>query len=628
MVRAGIKALLAMWVLAFAGHAAGAAKRVALVIGNSNYTLAPLDNPQNDADDIAAALHRLHFVVTERKDLTVREFDHTLDDFIPQAKDADVALFFFSGHGVQIDKRGYLAPVDVKAESESSALRELEPIQEVVSRIENAAKVSVIVLDACRNSPLQERFRRIAVEKNKGLAPPMGLPPVSLVGSNTLIVYATVPGETASDGAGRNSPFTASLLKNMETPGLEIELMFKRVTADVLNETRGKQQPERLSRLQNELMLVPAAPAPAQGQAPLSADAQAWSVVQGAASEAVLEEFIRRFPDSVYAGFAKARLEELKASKAASSWWPWSSGQRPEPEKPKQPQTAVAAPPRPAPPPPEPACDRLLVSVAQPAARPCIKPGSGESFKDCPHCPEMVVVPAGSFVMGSPESEPEREEYEGPQHGVRIAKPFAVGKFAVTFAEWNACEADDGCGGHIPDDRGWGRGNRPVINVSWDNAKAYVKWLSKKTGKEYRLLSEAEREYAARAGTQTPFWWGSSITPDQANYAGDAEPYQGGGQKGEDRQKTLPVKSFQPNPWGLYQVHGNVGEWVEDCWNESYNGAPTDGSARTTGDCSQRVTRNCSWSNSPALLRAALRYRAGTAFRNSSVGFRVARTLE
>ena len=240
--------------LVFCG-AAAAEKRVALVIGNSNYEFAPLDNPKNDAEDLAGALQRLDFEVTKGIDLTIAEFDRAVDKFTLTAKDADVALFYFSGHGVQIDKRGFLAPVGIKAESESSALRELVAITEVVSRIENAAKASVIVLDACRNSPLQERLRRFASEKDRGLIPAKGLPPVSVTGSNTLVVYATAPGETASDGAGRNSPFTSSLLRHIETPGVEIELMFKRVTADVLRETGGKQQPERLSRLQIELVL-------------------------------------------------------------------------------------------------------------------------------------------------------------------------------------------------------------------------------------------------------------------------------------------------------------------------------------------------------------------------------------
>jgi formylglycine-generating enzyme required for sulfatase activity len=129
-------------------------------------------------------------------------------------------------------------------------------------------------------------------------------------------------------------------------------------------------------------------------------------------------------------------------------------------------------------------------------------------FKECENCPEMVVVPSGSFTMGSPASEEGRGNEEGPQHSVTLAKPFAVGRFAVTFDEWDACVADGGCNGHRPDDKGWGRGRQPVINVSWADAKAYVAWLSRKTGKPYRLLSEAEREYVTRAGTTTPFWWG------------------------------------------------------------------------------------------------------------------------
>jgi formylglycine-generating enzyme required for sulfatase activity len=239
------------------------------------------------------------------------------------------------------------------------------------------------------------------------------------------------------------------------------------------------------------------------------------------------------------------------------------------------------------------------------------------NFRDCPECPEMVPVPAGSFTMGSPDSEPERSVNEGPQHGVTIAKPFAVGKFAVTFAEWDACVAGGGCGGYKPKDEGWGRGDRPVINVSWNDAKAYVAWLSRKTGKAYRLLSEAEREYVTRAGTETPYWWGSTITPEQASYAA-----------GESRQKTVPVKSFKPNPWGLYQVHGNVYEWVEDCWNDGYNGAPSNGSAWTAGDCTYRVLRGGSWNLNPQLLRSAFRINNTPADRDKDEGFRVARGLD
>ena len=255
-----------------------------------------------------------------------------------------------------------------------------------------------------------------------------------------------------------------------------------------------------------------------------------------------------------------------------------------------------------------------------------VKAGPGESFKDCAECPEMAVVPAGPFMMGSPESEPDRLDQEGPQHRVIFAQPFAVGRFAVTFAEWDACVADGGCGGHKPADQGWGRGNRPVINVDWSDAKNYVQWLSKKTGKPYRLLSEAEREYVARAGTGTPFWWGSSITPADANYDG-AYVYAGGGGRGEYRRMTVPVDSFKPNPWGLYQVHGNVWEWAEDCRNLSYDGAPADGSAWMSGDCTAHVLRGGSWADDPVDLRAAYRVNNYPADRSNNYGYRVARAV-
>lgn len=260
-------------------------------------------------------------------------------------------------------------------------------------------------------------------------------------------------------------------------------------------------------------------------------------------------------------------------------------------------------------------------------------PGKGKTewFRDLDVGPEMVVIPDGSFIMGSPESEERRRENEGPQHKVTFVKPFAVSRFAVTFDEWDACAADGGCNGYKAKDEGWGRGRRPVINVSWDDTKAYIDWLGKKTGKPYRLLSEAEWEYVARAGTTTAFWWGNSISTHQANYGSvladvfgflSAKPA-----KGETRQRTLAVNSFEPNPWGLYQVHGNVWEWMEDCYDDSYNGTPTDGSAWISGDCVSRVVRGGSWVDVPDLLRSASRSGGPSVNRGAGIGFRVARTL-
>ena len=252
---------------------------------------------------------------------------------------------------------------------------------------------------------------------------------------------------------------------------------------------------------------------------------------------------------------------------------------------------------------------------------------AGERFRDCDACPEIVVVPAGTFMMGAPESEVGLYWNEIPAHAVTVPS-FAVGAYEVTFDEWDACVADGGCGGYRPDDEVLGRGRRPVINVSWDDAQSYVEWLSSRTGERYRLPSESEWEYAARAGTTTPFHTGETITTDQANYdgsylypSGDYDP------NGLYRGQTVPVGSFGANAFGLHDVHGNVREWVQDCWNDNYEGAPADGSAWLSGRCDRRGLRGGSWINGPLILRAAYRFWKITHFRDPSVGFRVARTL-
>ena len=242
-----------------------------------------------------------------------------------------------------------------------------------------------------------------------------------------------------------------------------------------------------------------------------------------------------------------------------------------------------------------------------------------------PFEPEMVTIEAGSFLMGSPDKEPKRFDTEGPQHRVQVPA-FALGKTEVTFAQWDACVADGGCT-HKPKDEGWGRGQHPVINVSWDDAQQYVAWLAKKTGKGYRLPSEAEWEYAARAGTKTPFWTGNCIKTDQANYDGNLN-YNGCGAKtGVYRKQTVPVGSLPANPWGLHEVHGNVWEWVQDPDHGSYKGAPADGSVWEAGGSSARVVRGGSWGFIPWFLRAAVRDGIEPVNRDNSLGFRLARTL-
>jgi formylglycine-generating enzyme required for sulfatase activity len=267
------------------------------------------------------------------------------------------------------------------------------------------------------------------------------------------------------------------------------------------------------------------------------------------------------------------------------------------------------------------------------------KPGGGVPFQDrwrYRDClvsgPEMVVILPGAFLMGSPPDEPGRDECEGPQHRVTIQRAFALSRFAVTFDEWDLAQTDrdwrdiTGRTPREPDDGSWPRGNRPAIDVSWDDAQAFAAWVRMRTGREYRLPSEAEWEYACRAGAATPFWWGSTVTMAQANYAG-TEVYEGGGEKGEYRGRTLPVNHFAPNAFGLYQMQGNVSEWVEDRWHDAYDGAPDDGSAWTDGDDPRRVRRGGSWFTPPRSLRSAARIGSRPDTRLISIGFRLARTL-
>lgn len=232
-------------------------------------------------------------------------------------------------------------------------------------------------------------------------------------------------------------------------------------------------------------------------------------------------------------------------------------------------------------------------------------------FRDLPFAPELVSLPDGYFLMGTTEGEMIGLSTERPQHRVTIA-PVAVGRYPVTFAEWDACLAAGGSTYRPPDN--WGRGRQPVVHVNWHDAQAFARWLSEASGKRYRLLSEAEWEYAARAGTTTPYSSGQSIDGTQACFA-----HAGG---------ALPVGSFPANAFGLCDMHGNVWEWTQDCWNPAYEGAPDDGSAWLSGDCGQRVARGGSWSGEVSYVRSAFRFNGQTGLRSNALGFRVARELD
>lgn len=596
LVAAGIAILAALSIAA----PAFAEKRVALVIGNDHYANLPsLQKAVNDAEAVGDALQRLGFDVVRGRNLGRQGMIDKLAEFTARIGAGDIAVFFYAGHGVAIANVNYLVPTDVPAANVEARVRGGSIAEgDIVAEIQaKGARVAMLVLDACRDNPFPRAGTR-SVGNTRGLAS-------TTPASGVFVLYAAGAGQTAldrlqKDDPHRNGVFTRVLVQYLAMPGLHL--------GDLAVEVR-----EQVAVLARKSLDDAGQPAP-HVQTPAYYDQTIGGRVYLAGRGIAVESR----PEAGNADVARLQ-ERLKALEEQL-------------RKKDEPKVTVVAPPvvpaLPAEAQPKPAVgvfpqSTIKVTPLSPERERALKPK--DTFKECDVCPEMVVVPAGTFTMGSPKSEKERDDWEGPQHRVTFARPLAVGEFAVTFDEWDACVADGGCDGYRPGDQGWGRGKRPVINVNWDDAKAYIAWLSRRTGKTYRLLSEAEREYVTRAGTTTAFWWANVIATSKANYAGYST--YGGSRTGEYRQRTVPVDSFQPNPWGLYQVHGNVWEWTEDCWNPSYAGAPTDGSAWTRGDCGRRVVRGGSWAYAPGDLRSASRGSLGTTIQDVNYGFRVARAL-
>ena len=614
------------------------AKRVALVVGINKYDNLPrerqLVKAVNDARAMEVALKAVGFDVIKAEDVGRSAFNQAWQQLLNKVQAGDEVAVFYSGHGVEIEGGNFLIPRDVPAVG-SGEVRRLK--NEALSFDElrrdlatQAPKLSLYIIDACRDNPFTDTRGR-SIGGSKGLVPVQAE-------EGSFIMFAAGARESALDrldDADRdpNSVYTRKLLPLLKEPGLRLPEVAQRVRSEVrqLANTIGhRQSPAYYDEGADTVCLAGCVRASAAPE--VSEAAREWSRVDKT-SIAELETFARRHGQSPEADYAHARIEALRQQVAAV---PSPKPPMPAPTKPAQPSAAVTPTPPPA------RCDGVEALVGN--EKRCLKPK--DVIRDCPDCPEMVVVPAGTFTMGSPENErPLKDMEEQPAHEVSvlqarvlrkvianyetqvrvsIAKPFAVGRFAVTFDQWDACVADGGCNGYKPDDKGWGRGEYPVINVNWDDARSYIAWLSRKTGKIYRLMSEAEREYVTRAGTTTPFWWGTTITSKQANFNGKYV-YPVGSKGGEFRQRTVPVGSFQANPWGLYNVHGNVKEWTEDCWYEDNKGNPGDGRARTSRDC-RRATRGGSWDSEPEFVRSASRDSQSADYRGS-IGFRLARTL-
>ena len=312
------RVFLALFMLACLTAEARAERRVALVIGNSAYSDAPeLRNPRNDAEDVGKALAALGFEVTTGKDLTGLQLTRMVAAFTRATQGADVALFYYAGHGIQASEQNYLIPVDAKVEDEFGLKREAVALGDVIAGMEAGARTSLVFLDACRDNPFVERLKR-SLAGNRSSSIGRGLARMDLTNSDTLLVFATAPGQVAADGVGRNSPFTTAFLANVAAPGVEIESVMKRVTASVRALTKGQQEPERLSRLSTEFyfakaVVPPVIREPVPSPAPPAVDeaAKAFEIAKSIGTVAGWDAFLKAFPSGVYADFGRTLREQI-----------------------------------------------------------------------------------------------------------------------------------------------------------------------------------------------------------------------------------------------------------------------------------------------------------------------------
>ena len=535
------------------GLAHAAEKRIALVIGNDNYHgFAPLKNARADARAVAEKLRSLGFDVTLQLDVDAKTALRAVRLFKSQVNGGDEAVFYFSGHGVQLDAANYLLPVDIAAENIDQVKDDALALQRVLDDLrEQKARFSLAIIDACRDNPFKGTSKAFG---GRGLAP-------TTTATGQMVLYSAGAGQQALDRLDGNDHdpnglFTRVLLKEIDKPGVSVDRVLRNVRDTVV----------RLAK-------------------------------------SVGHDQVPALYDQTVGDFFFS-----------------------------------------------PGISAVSITPPQVVTRPrALSPG--QIFRDCPQCPEMVAIPAGTFDMGSPRYDPERSSRESPQHRVRIAA-FAIAKTELTRGQFAAFAKATGYRGGAwcvtyeqgkteqRRDRNWRMpgypqdDSHPVACVDREDALAYLEWLSKQTGRQYRLPSEAEWEYAARAGTETARYWGESAEQacQNANVGDETTQTQvvGGIQEAhscrDGHAYTAPVARFKPNAFGLYDMIGNVKEWVEDCWHDDYTGAPSDGSPWVTEKCRFGLVRGGSWSDRPQVARTVFRIHVRE-FYDGDIGFRPVRVL-
>ncbi len=578
--------------------------RVALVIGNADYKFAPLNNPVNDAIDLAKALRSVGFSVIEKENASWETMDKAITAFQKQLGKGVVGLFYFSGHGIQIDDQNYLIPVDLPELSVRHVKYRSILAGDVLTAMQQSNNsMNIVILDACRDNP----FKSLNKGMEKGLARTDNVP------TGTLIAYATSPGDTAADGEGRNSPYTAGLLAHLHQPNLPIEMMFKRVRNTVGQKTGNRQTPWESSSLKGEdfyfvkkkTTVASASKTAAVVPTPTGQNAEIARLKrEKAEAEARAERErharIKAERRAKQEAREQAEIERLKREKAQA-----------DAKAEREPQARLAAEKR-----------RKKTSKV---FRDTLRNGSKG--------PEMVRIPAGSFRMGDIQGGGYSDEK--PVHRVSVSA-FAMGKYEVTVGEFKRfvkasryktdAEKNGTCWTYRNGSWGQQKGanwrnpsfsqnnSHPVTCISWNDATAYAKWLSQQTGKKYRLPTEAEWEYAARAGTTTKYWWGNNIGSNNGvcdnSYCKDSFKY------------TAPVGSFRANQFGLHDTVGNVWEWTCSEYKDKYQGREK----ICKNSAILFVLRGGSWLNNARRTRSANRGRNEPADRLWFYGLRLART--
>ena len=777
VVSAIVLALCSMWLFC---QPAFAERRIALVIGNSAYERVPqLPNPVNDATSMSEMFKRAGFdTVMLKLDVKTMEMRRALRDFADEARNADIAIIYFAGHGLEIQGNNYLVPTDAVLERDIDAYDEAISLDRLLSVIEPARQLRLVILDACRDNPFSKSMKHAIVSRSVD----RGLAKVEPVGPNTLVAFAAKAGSTADDGDSRHSPFTAALVKYLPQPGLDLRRAFGYVRDDVLKVTHSRQEPFIYGSLGGDDVPLVAAPKVAAPTAPIVdpnvAIRDDYELTLQINVVPAWDSFLKKYPTGFYSDLARAQRDKLIAIKDAAAEQARLAAEKKAADEAKATEKAAEAERQRLAAQAKAAQDAKAAQAAREAAErqkaqaeakaaqearlaaekksaeearlaaekkaadeakaaeaarlltekkaaedariaeaarakaaqtktdtntklAAMLPGDGglgkqpatqqqrptgcagtapqfvslspdtaralslpeecglkpkDRFKECQNCPEMVVVPAGEFLMGSTQDEIDNDlaiANEAPQHKVAVKQTIAMGRFEITRDQYAAFVNASGYKGsgrcvtfeqNIPRERenrsyldpGYVQaGNHPAVCVSWNDAEAYVDWLSRTTGKTYRLPSEAEFEYAARAGGTARYGF-TNDPADLCRFVNGADqsaktaglpptaPYMA---CSDGYPFTAPAGSFAANAFGLHDLIGNVWEWTADCYADTYRSAGSDSAPNNEAGCTARTVRGGDWFSTLSSLRPAVRAKAGPDAHNDDIGFRVARVL-